>query len=165
MPYYRGTLRFSSAILLGYPLVLNCYTIAVPLDPQLLYYRGTLRSSTAILLGYAQVINFTIGDRGSGSYSEVRFYIRPSHWLRSQPIRNELFYLKVFQHFDETLLQVIESQDSESDIRFYIRPSHWLESRPIRNELFYFKVFQHFDETLLQVIESQDFESDIRFYI
>jgi hypothetical protein len=55
--YYGGTHRSSSAILYGYPWVIKCYPIRVPLDPQLLSYTGTLGSSSAILYGYPWILN------------------------------------------------------------------------------------------------------------
>jgi hypothetical protein len=67
----------------------------------------------------------------------------------AKPIRNELFYFKLFRTFNRTLIEVIEDQESESEVGFSIRAFHWLESRPIKNELFYFKVFQTFNRSLV----------------
>jgi len=43
--------------------------------------------------------------------------------LSLKPIRNELFYFKVFRTFDRTLVEVIEDQESESEVGFSIRVS------------------------------------------
>ena len=38
-----------------------------------------------------------------------------------RPIRNELFYFKVFRSFDENLLEVTEGPQSESEVSFFSR--------------------------------------------
>ncbi len=51
----------------------------------------------------------------------------------SKPIRNELFYFKTFQSFDQTLLQVIGGQECESEVGFSIPPVKQLVMIPEAN--------------------------------
>jgi hypothetical protein len=78
-----------------------------------------------------------------------------------QHFEAQIIYIRSFQSFDRTLLEVIGGQESESEVRFSIRPPHWLECRPIRNELFYIRSFQSFDRTLLEVIGGQETISEV----
>jgi len=41
----------------------------------------------------------------------------------SKPIKNELLYFWVFSRFNESLLEVIDGEESKSDIGFLIRAS------------------------------------------
>jgi hypothetical protein len=53
---------------------------------------------------------------GQESESEVGFSIPPE----SRPMRNELFYFKIFQNFDRTLLQVIGASSSNLRLVFLL---------------------------------------------
>ena len=64
-------------------------------------------------------------------------------------MKNGLSYFKIFQRFDQTLLEVIGGQETKSEAGFLIRPSHLPESRPMKNGLLYFKISQRFHQTLL----------------
>jgi hypothetical protein len=67
--------------------------------------------------------DFARGYRCSGIRIWSRIFPRSVYWSETRLIKNELFYFSSFQCSDETLLEVIDAQESESEVRFSLRVS------------------------------------------